>query len=147
MFGAISCDQAVLRTLPSARPSERLSFSPSVIPFSHCFLSSYHREIFRSSYHWQKWCPCKRSRSNVKGQGHTDQNNFYPSLAFPHRDSSLKMATNELEVAYKICALLLFEVIRQISRSHETKIDDFDLNWLFPDCNSSLNWNHAQSLK
>ena len=27
------------------------------------FVSSYHHEIFRSYYHWQKWCPCKRSRS------------------------------------------------------------------------------------
>ena len=30
------------------------------------FLSSYHPEIFRSYYHWQMWCPCKRSRSKVR---------------------------------------------------------------------------------
>ena len=30
------------------------------------FLSSYHPEIFGSCYHWQTWCPCKRSRSKVK---------------------------------------------------------------------------------
>ena len=30
------------------------------------FLSSYHHEIFRSDYHWQTLCPCKRSRSKVK---------------------------------------------------------------------------------
>ena len=29
------------------------------------FLSSYHPEIFRSCYHWQAQCPCKRSRSEV----------------------------------------------------------------------------------
>ena len=28
--------------------------------------SSYHHEIFRSYYQWQKWRPCKRSRSKVK---------------------------------------------------------------------------------
>ena len=36
-------------------------------------------------------------------------------------------------------ALLFFKVICQISRSHETKIDDFYPNWVFQDCNSSLN--------
>ena len=49
-------------------------FSPSVC---HTFLtmlpSSYHHEIFRSYYQWQKWRPCKRSRSEVKGQGHGGQ--------------------------------------------------------------------------
>ena len=36
-------------------------------------------------------------------------------------------------------ALLFFEVIRQISRSFGTKIANFERNWAFPDCNSSLN--------
>ena len=57
-------------------------FSPSVCPsvclsvrhtFFTMFVSSYHHEIFRSYYHGQKWCPCKRSRSEVKGQGHRGQ--------------------------------------------------------------------------
>ena len=30
------------------------------------FLSLYHHEIVRNYYHWQKWCPCQRSRSEVK---------------------------------------------------------------------------------
>ena len=45
-----------------------LSVRPSVC-LSHLFTmfpSSYHYEIFRSYYHGQKWCPCKRSRSKVK---------------------------------------------------------------------------------
>ena len=58
-----SCDQAALRTLLSVRLSVCHTFFTM-------FLSSYHHEIFRSYYHWQKWCPCKRSRSKVKGQGH-----------------------------------------------------------------------------
>ena len=41
--------------------------------FFTMFPSSYHHEIFRSYYHGQKWCPCKRSRSEVKGQGHKGQ--------------------------------------------------------------------------
>ena len=46
-------------------------FSPSVRhTFLTMFPSSYHHEIFRSHSQWQKWRPCKRSRSEVKGQGH-----------------------------------------------------------------------------
>ena len=47
------------------RPPVRLS----VTPFSLC---SHHRIIMKFSmsyYQWQKWCPCKMSRSGVKGQG------------------------------------------------------------------------------
>ena len=36
-------------------------------------------------------------------------------------------------------ALLFFKVIRQISRSHGSKIVKFDPDWAFPDCYSSLN--------
>ena len=48
------------------RPSVRHTFFTM-------FPSSYHHEIFRSYYHGQKGCPCKRSRSEVKGQGHRGQ--------------------------------------------------------------------------
>ena len=46
------------------------SFNPSARP-SHIFTmfrSSYHHEIPRSYYHWQKWWPCKSQgqRSTVK---------------------------------------------------------------------------------
>ena len=75
-----SCDQAALRTplsvclsvCQSVRPSVRLSVCPSVSlslcrsvchTFFTMFLSSYRYKIFRSYYQWQKWCPCKRSRS------------------------------------------------------------------------------------
>ena len=34
--------------------------------FFTMFPSSYHHEMFRSYYHGQKWCPCKRSRSKAK---------------------------------------------------------------------------------
>ena len=52
-------------------PSVCLSVRPSVChTFFTMFPSSYHHEIFRSYYHGQKWCPYKRSRSEVKGQGH-----------------------------------------------------------------------------
>ena len=66
-----SCDQAALWMVQSVRPSDRLSVR-------HTFLtmlpSSYHHEMFRNYYQWKKWCPCKRSRSYVKGQGYRGHN-------------------------------------------------------------------------
>ena len=59
-----SYDQATLRT----------PLSVCLSHFFTMFLSSYHHEIFRSYYQWQKWCPCKRSRSLVKCQGHRCHN-------------------------------------------------------------------------
>ena len=60
---------------PSVCLSVRLSVRPSVChTFLTMFPSSYHHEIFRSYYQWQKWRPCKRSRSEVKGQGHRGHN-------------------------------------------------------------------------
>ena len=86
-----SCDQAALQMVFSVRPSVCLSVRLSVCPsVRHTFLtmfpSSYHHEIFRSYYQWQKWRPCKRSRSEVKGQGHRGHN---PTLPFPDCNSSL----------------------------------------------------------
>ena len=63
---------------PSARPSVRHTFLTM-------FLSSYHHEIFRSYYHWQKRYPSKRSRSKIKGQGHRDQD---PMCPFPDCNSN-----------------------------------------------------------
>ena len=56
-------------------PSVRLSVCLSVCyTFLTMFPSSYHHEIFKSYYQWQMWRPCKRSRSEVKGQGHRGHN-------------------------------------------------------------------------
>ena len=44
------------------------------------FPSSYHHEIFRSYYHGQKWCPCKRSRSKVKVTEVTTQLNRFRTV-------------------------------------------------------------------
>ena len=72
---------------PSVCPSVCLSVCLSVChTFLTMFPSSYHHEIFGSYYQWQKWRPCKRSRSEVKGQGHRGHN---PTLPFPDCNSSL----------------------------------------------------------
>ena len=78
-----SCDKATLSVVQSVCPSVRLSHIFTM------FLSSHHHEILRSDYHWQKWCPCKRSMSKVNGQcqAHTGQNPI--SEPFPYCNSSL----------------------------------------------------------
>ena len=69
-----SCDQAAIWLVQSVRPSVRPSVCLSVChTFFTVFPSSYHHEIFRGYYHGQRWCLCKRSRSEVKGQGHRGQ--------------------------------------------------------------------------
>ena len=104
------------------------------------FPSSYHHEIFGSYYQWQKWRPCKRSRSEVKGQGHRGH---APTFRF-RTVTPVWIHIWWWNDTYSLMllrrgALLFFKVIRQISRSHGAKIAEFDPDWAFPDCNSSLN--------
>ena len=72
---------------------------------------------FRNNYHWQKWCPCKRSRLEVKFQGHGGQKiaNFDQNWEFSDCNSSLHplMTTKwctKLEVAYRRCPIF-FKII------------------------------------
>ena len=65
----------ILTQIGRFRTIGRLQLSnPSDLPCLTMFPSSYHHEIFRSYYQWQKWCPCKKSRSKVKDQGHRGHN-------------------------------------------------------------------------
>ena len=128
-----------------------VSIRPSVCyTFSTIFLSLYD-EIFRSYKHWQKWCQCKRSRSSNKVT--KVKTNCAPIWAFPDSIFSLYWQVaakreftdwlrNDVQ-SLKQCrrgSLLFFGVIRKISRSlGKKKKTNFDLNWAFPDCKSSLN--------
>ena len=75
-----SCDQAALRTLLSVRPSVRPSVCLSVCLC--LFVTPFHYVPVVVSLNFQEllpltkvmWCPCKRSRSEVKSQGHRGQN-------------------------------------------------------------------------
>ena len=93
------------------------SFCPCVClyvchTFFTMFPSSYHHEIFRSYYHWQKEGPYKRSRSEVKGQSHRGHN---PTWRFPDYNSSLnppmimKWCT-KLEGVQERCPIVLQDV-------------------------------------
>ena len=90
---------------------------------------------------------CKNcfSGSSIKFQGHTSKkiDNFCPNWAFRYCNFSFnsQMATKwctKPEAAKTRC-LILFQGHSSISRSQRQKIDDFDPNWVFPDCNSSSN--------
>ena len=89
--------------------------------FLTMFPSSYHHEIFRSYYQWQKWRPCKRSRSKVKVTEVTTQLNRFQTV------TPVWIHIWWWKYAYSLMmlrrgALLFFKVIRQIARSHGSKI-------------------------
>ena len=106
-------------------PSVCLSVRPSVRPsVCHTFLtmfpSSYHHEIFRSYYQWQKWRPCKRSRSKVKVTEVTTQLNRFRTVTPVWIHIWWWNGTYSF-MSLRRGALLFFKVIRQISRSHGAK--------------------------
>ena len=109
-----SCDQAAIYWFsPSVRPSVCHTFFTM-------FPSSYYHEIFRSYYHGQKWCPCKRSRSKVKVTEVNTQLSRFRTL------TPVLIHIWQWNHAYswkqqRRGALLFFKVIRQISRSHGSK--------------------------
>ena len=93
-----------------------------------------------------KEVPCCVSRSYVKLQGHTALKivDFDPNWAFPGCISSLEspMATKwctKLEVALKRCPIVFQGHPSNFKVTQLKKIVEFDPNWTFPDCNSSLN--------
>ena len=139
--GAACFMAAEIKFSEDVSPSVRLSVRPSVChTFLTMFPSSYHHEIFRSYYQWQKWRPCKRSRSEVKGQGHRGHDpNFRFRTVTPVWIHIWWWNDTYSSMLLRRGALLFFKVIRQISRSHGAKIAEFDPDWAFPDCNSSLN--------
>ena len=107
-----SCDQAVLWMV---HRSVRLSVRHT---FLTMFPSSYHHEIFRNYYHWQKWCPCKKSRSKVKVTELKTQFNHFRTVTpvwihmwWWNCAQSLMLLRGD--------ALLLLKVIRQIWRSRD----------------------------
>ena len=85
-------------------------------------------------------------RSSVKFQDHTALKivEFDPNWAFSDCKSSLNspMATKlciKLAVALKRCPIVFEGHPSNFKVTRLKKIVDFDLDWAFPDCNSSLN--------
>ena len=95
-----------------------LSVCLSVAPFPPCSHHRiYHHEIFGSYYQWQKWCPCKRSRSKVKV---TTQLNRFRTVT-PVWIHIWWWNDAYSFIMLRRGALLFFKVIRQISRTRGSK--------------------------
>ena len=112
-YTIFSCDQAALWMVQSVCMSVRHTFLTM-------FPSSYHHEIFWSYYQWQKWRPCKRSRSKIKVTEVTTQINRFRTV------TPVWIRIGWWNDAYSSIllrrgALLFLKVIHQISRSHGSK--------------------------
>ena len=125
-----------LSVCPSVCPSVRLSHLFDYVPI---ILSSWN---FQELLHWTRVrsMRCPWSRSEVKGQGHRGHDpNFRFRTVTPVWIHIWWWNDTYSLMLLRRGALLFFKVIRQISRSHGAKIAEFDPDWAFPDCNSSLN--------
>ena len=129
--------------------SVRLSVRPSIcLSVCHTFFTmfplSHHHEIFRSYYPWV--ITNDRSDVHAKGQGQISKvkiTEVKPQFSRFRTVTSVWIHICWWNDAHSLMLLrrdVLFFFIGQISRSHgRKKIADFDPNWGFPDCNSSLN--------
>ena len=127
-----SCDQAALWMVQSV--------CPSVTPF---WLCSHHHIIMKFS----GAITSDKSEVHAKGQGQRSKVKVTEVTTQLNRFRTVtpiwihKWWWND---AYSLIMLrrgaqLFFKVIRQISRHTALKIVEFDPDWAFPDCNSSLN--------
>ena len=132
-----SCDQAALWMVFSVCLSVRLSVCPS-----HLF---DYVPIIVSSWNFQELSP--RTRVHAKGQGQSSKVKVTEVTTQRNRLRTVTPVWIHIwwwNDTYSLMllrrgALLFCKVIRQISRSHDLKIVEFDPDWAFPDCNSSLN--------
>ena len=127
----------------SVRPSVCPSVCLSVCP-SHLF---HHVPIIVSSWNFQELLPWSEVMSmqkvKVRGQRSRSQRST-PNLAVSGLLTPVWIHIWQWNHAHswkqhRRGALLFFKVIRKISRSHGSKNVEFDPDWAFPDCNSSLN--------
>ena len=135
-YVVFSYDQAALQMVFSVC----LSVRPSVTPFSPC---SHHRIIMKFS----GVITMVKSDVHAKAQGQRSKVKVTEVNAQLSRFRTLTPVWIHIWQwnhahswkQHRRGALLFFKVIRQISRSHGSKIVEFDPDWAFPDCNSSLN--------
>ena len=136
---------------PSVRPSVRPSVCLSVC---HTFsLCSHHRIIIKFSGVITNESSDVNAKHKVRGRGWKSQWSIYPFHIWWWNDAqSLMLLRRGALLFFKFIpqiaqslkqlrngALLFMQDAHQMSRSHGTNVTDFDPNWVFPDCNSSLN--------
>ena len=135
-----SCDQAALWMVFSVRLSVCLSVCLSVTPF---WLCSHHRIIMKFSGIITK----DQGNVHAKGQGQrskvkvtevTTQLNRFRTVT-PVWIHIWRWNDTYSLMLLRRGALLFFKVIRKFQGHTALKIVEFDPDWAFPDCNSSLN--------
>ena len=138
--------------LPSFRFRNSLRHDDDIklkhFPFYWPFMRGIHRspadpphEIFRS-YYGLKACPRKRSRSEVKCQGQRGQSKFCPNLGFsgPWLQFEFTDGYGMMHIVWSSIEDLPYCWSSANFQGHRRQnIFDFDSNWVFPDCNCSLN--------
>ena len=130
--GAACFMAAEIKFSEDVRLSVRLSHLFDYVPI---IVSSWN---FQELSHWSRVRSMQKVK--VKGQGHRGHD---PTFRF-RTVTPVWIHIWWWNDTYSLMllrrgALLFFKVIRQISRSHSAKIAEFDPDWAFPDCNSSLN--------
>ena len=135
-----SCDQAALRTLIPVCPSVCLSVCPPVTPFWQC---SSHRIILKFS----GVITIDRHDVHTRGQGQRSKVKVTEVMTpFSRFRTVIPVWIHIWRWNDARSLICLKEVPYCSSRSSikfqghtAKKIVDFDPNWAFPDCNSSLN--------
>ena len=117
VWAVFSCDQAALWKVQSVCLSVCLSVCHT---FLIMFPSSYHHEMFRMYYQWQKWRPCKRSRSEVKVTDVNIQLSGFRTVT-PVWIHIWWWNDAQSLMLLRRGALFFYKVIREISRSHGSK--------------------------
>ena len=125
-----SCDQAALWMVFSVRLSHLFDYVPIIV-------SSWN---FQELSHWTR----VRSMQKFKVRGQRSRSQRSRQTFRFRTVTPVWIHIWWWNDTYRLMllrrgALMFFKVIRQISRSHGAKIPEFDQDWAFPDCNSSLN--------
>ena len=126
-----------LSVCPSICLSVCLSVTPFWLCYHHCIIMTFTGAITND-----------RSDVHTNGQGQKSKVNVTEVVTQLSRFRTVNPVWNHIWwwndafclMLLRRDSLLFFKVVRQISRSHGTKIADFYPNLAFPDNNFSLNW-------
>ena len=107
--------------------------------FFTMFPSLYHHKIFRSYYHWLKWCPYKRSRSRSEVKVTEVKTQFSSFRTVTPIWIHIWRRNDAQSLIWHKPYCFPRSSIKFQGHTGQ-KLNDLDPNLAFPDCNSSLNW-------
>ena len=124
ILSILAATKQLYEMVQSARLSVCLSSQSIRHTFFTMFLSSHHHAVFRSYYHWQKWCPCK---------SHGQRPKIISTVYGPWLQFEIAYGYEMMHKAWRSIEEVpycFFEVIHQISRSYVPTIDDLNPIWV-----------------